>query len=257
MSESVVIAKKVKVFSSTAGGAVDITTTATNYGAFQQDLQREGINVEKMNVVMRGEDKSRTALIYPDTPLPEGDFVVLISPAMQKGAAFDVKSADFTSLRRFAKEIGITGLGSNPSKAELIKAIEKSYKGKEGATIKEKKAIKKDVVEKLTEKVAETKAPVEVRTATLTERFKALLEGKFQDKEEVKALVKDSRKAIDDAHEVINESQQVHAGLMIISDILEVEAEEVLENEEVPAPKQEKSWVDTLSKEDVFADLTK
>lgn len=85
MSE-LIKSKKVKVFSSTTTGAVDITTTATNYGAFQQDLQNAGLSVEKMNVVMRDASGARTALSFADTKLPEEDFVVLISPAMQKGA---------------------------------------------------------------------------------------------------------------------------------------------------------------------------
>ncbi len=246
MSE-LIQSKKVKVFSSTTTGAVEFETTATNYGALQQDLQRAGLTVDKMNVVMRDASGARTALSFADTNLPEGDFVVLISPAMQKGAV-DVKNASYNALRLAAKELGIVGLGSNPAKALLIKEITKKTKVK--GTLRERKNVKETVANTVSNSINTVNAPVSERTAILAERFRALIESKFANKAEIKALQEATVVAANDIEQEANKAYAIKYALQVISDVLHVEAEEV-----VDAPK--KSWVDSITEEDIANEMSR
>lgn len=257
MSNLALITKKVKIFSSTTSEVIELTTSATNYGAFQQDLQAAGLSLEKMNVVMRDQSGSRTALSFADTPLPQNDFVVLISPAMQKGA-LDLKTQHYNVLRKKAQELGIN-CGQNPKKEDLIRALTKHRGFKDTKSRKEKATQVTKFNEKVVEIKREFNLPVTERIAILKENFKALLKNNPA-KAQVTAL-KEEAIAISDT--IGKEGADVYAitnALCTIEEIISVEAEEVPNEEDTIrpvniTPSNRPSWIDNMSKEDAMKDF--
>lgn len=168
-------------------------------------------------------------------------------------AQINVKTAKYNALRLTAKSLGITSLGANPTKAELVKAIEKIYRRSDIKSRKEKALLKVNVEETLSKTADELNTPVDIRVAFLQERFRSLIATKFADKEEVKSLIEASEEVKALGHVVAAQAGQISHALQIIEEYITVEAEEVI-NE---LPSEPKSWVDTISAEDLVNDINR
>lgn len=141
------------------------------------DLKRAlGDNVIKgMNIAAMDSNKGKHRFEFDETILPEGDLAVFLSPAKQKGAAdIDFSSMGYADLRRYAKENNIvTGLGSNPEKAKLIKVL-KDHVKKNTSSLKRPE--KKKEVEKINKNLSKIKEDNSKDVKARTKEWESKLE---------------------------------------------------------------------------------
>lgn len=154
------------------GEAFNLVTNANKWSEIIPLIENHesGFSVTGKKAVL---GSSKGILQLPDALIPEGNqCIFLVQDKMKSGAAIKATKPftdmGFTDLRRLAKEKGITGLGSNPNRTQLIDALNQA------TGIKELKGASKAVKEKKATIVKEIKLKAEEIRPDLEERIKAL-----------------------------------------------------------------------------------
>lgn len=179
----------VRIFSTKQSGEVKIETTAKSWGDLKAQM---GTSTNDMSIIARDVNGNRTSLEFDSTPLPEGEFAVLLTAKQQKGAFSEIKGLSYNELRRMAKELNLNA-GANPNKKDLITAIETATKER-ASKPKERKEVVKEVVKTVKEELAK---PVETKVQELKRRYIELIStnGGSEDVNKFTAEVKEEIKS--------------------------------------------------------------
>jgi len=113
--------RKIKVYS-TAFGLKAVNSTATTWGELQDDLSNNNITFADMNAV---ENVGNTTLVLNEARLPEGEFVLMLTPQKTKSGS------DYKTVRATVVEI-ITTYGV-PAKEHFNQG--KNYTNKSAAEL--------------------------------------------------------------------------------------------------------------------------
>ncbi len=142
-----------QVYHSSTARLITLETDAIHWSKVIPLLQAEGIDMKNLKAVV---GSTKGTLELPDALIPAGNQQIILTPSKMNSGAVDKDFTElgYNDLRRKAKELNITGLGSNPSKNDLIVSIKKATGLDQKVA---KKAEKLARVEKVKTIVKETK----------------------------------------------------------------------------------------------------
>jgi hypothetical protein len=140
--------RTIKIVLPGASTPVEVQSEATTWGGLKADLDAANVDYHNKKAV---ENVNRTSFVSDDSVLPEGDFGLFFFPEkVESGAGYEEML--FGELRRIHNELGLPSLGSNPTKAQLVLALNAYNYGKndaDGISVSEEEI--KNVIEALKE----------------------------------------------------------------------------------------------------------
>ncbi len=172
-STGLVAKRIIQVYDTRNSKLINLETNENQWSRILPLIAAEGINMTNVKAVV---GSTKGTLELPDALIPDGNQQILLAPSKMSSGAVD---KDFTTLgynelRREAKSLGVTGLGSNPSKDELIKAIKATSGLDQKATTKVAKTERIEKVAQIVEEAKSSTPNLEDRVNQLENSF-----GKF------------------------------------------------------------------------------
>jgi hypothetical protein len=196
--DSLIQKRKILVYNQPKQKFVVIETSSTKWSEIAElikaSTELEIRNLDSMRAVV---SSTQVTLELPNAEVPDGDQKIFLFEAKVKSGAKATSvysEMSFTDLRRLAKEKGIGGsLGSNPSKADLVKALEKGVgikkekvakvsktTGKTRNVTVTEKAPNADKLMKVDAELVEKLRNLEIRTGSIEQAFAKLVNSLYE-----------------------------------------------------------------------------
>lgn len=156
-----------QVYHSSTARLITLETDAQHWSKVIPLLEAEGIDMKNLKAVV---GSTKGTLELPDALIPAGNQQIILTPSKMNSGAVDKDFTElgYNDLRRKAKELNVSnGLGSSPTRQQLLDVIKKATGLDQKVT---KKAEKITRVEKVKTVIKETKE----LTPNLEERISQL-----------------------------------------------------------------------------------
>lgn len=143
-----------QVYHSSTARLITLETDAQHWSKVIPLLEAEGIDMKNLKAVV---GSTKGTLELPDALIPTGNQQIILTPSKMNSGAVgkDFTELGYNDLRRKAKELNVSnGLGSSPTRQQLLDAIKKATGLDQKVT---KKAEKIERIEKVKTVIKETK----------------------------------------------------------------------------------------------------
>lgn len=155
-----------QIYHSSTARLITLETDAVHWSKVIPLIEAEGVNMKNLKAVV---GSTKGTLELPDALIPAGNQQIILTPSKMNSGAVDKDFTElgYNDLRRKAKSLNITGLGSNPSKNALITAIKEVTGLNQKATKKAEKIERAKKVETIVKETKDLTPNLEERVSQL------------------------------------------------------------------------------------------
>jgi hypothetical protein len=181
MDKNLVVVREILVYNQPKQKFYKFQTSTDKWTELADMIMKQPeLEVRDINAMRAVVHSTQNTLELPNATIPEGAQKIFLFEAKVKSGAVNYDTMDFGSLRRLAKEKGVSqGLGANPTKASLVEALEGA------AGISKKKEVKIGKTGKPRNKITKVESK---ETPSIKEADKKILEGQPTLEERVSSL---------------------------------------------------------------------